>query len=63
MKTQIKSKTLLIVLSITMMLSILVGIMPLTARATETSPEWVADYTVTAGCGTAETTLGVFKKK
>ena len=60
MKTQIKRKTLLTVLSIIMMLSILIPVMSIMARATESSPEWVADYTVTAGCGAAETALGVF---
>ena len=60
MKTQIKRKTLLTVLSIIMMLSILIPVMPMMARATESSPEWVDDYTVEASCGYSGTVLGYF---
>ena len=60
MKTQIKRKTLLTVLSIIMMLSILIGIMPLTVNATEKSPEWVDDYTVEASCGSGNGVVGYF---
>ena len=58
MKTQIK--TLLTVLLVIMMLSIMLGAMFLMASATETSPEWVDDYTVEASCDSSLTALGSF---
>ena len=60
MKTQIKRKTLLTVLPIIMLLSILILVMPMMARATESSPEWVADYTVEASCGSGNGVVGYF---
>ncbi|MBO5280206.1 MAG: hypothetical protein J6B55_03175, partial [Clostridia bacterium] len=42
------------------MLSILIGIIPLTVNATETSPEWVDDYTVEASCGSGNGVVGYF---
>ena len=60
MKTQIKRKTLLTVLSILMMLTMLIVVMPLTVNATETSPEWVDDYTVETSCGSGYGVVGYF---
>ena len=57
---KIKRKTLLTVLSILMMLSMLIVVMPLTVNTTETSPEWVDDYTVEASCGSGNEVVGYF---
>ena len=57
---KIKKKAISVIFAVILMMSMLIVVMPLTVNATETTPEWVADYTVEASCGTANTMLGYF---
>ncbi len=41
---KIKKRSISAIFAVILMLTMLIGVMPLTVNATETSPEWVADY-------------------
>ena len=55
-----KKNRLFLSVAAIVMLSILIAVISMMASATETTPEWVEDYTVEASCGSAGTMLGYF---